>query len=206
VTRPDTLSRYLVVVFLLLAGFWGVAAPVSAQGQTLEQRGIVQPEQYLSPQFANEVTWSDEWEVDADALESDSNLLLDRLSLTYKDEGTFQIIFIEAAGELPDDYARRLVRYRGVVNSEADVVWSSSEKNVNTILYAFEVDGETVYSVIEIRLVNRSQTLQVTEFLVYPDYAESLFDLMQDDIVVDGSEPFHYFEAFPTEKFEAEVG
>lgn len=194
------LRQITILAVLLIGLFGGVCA--AAADESLEQRGIVEPETYLSPQFRNEVTWTDQWEVDAEGLESDNESLLDRLSLTHNNEGTFQIIFIEAAGESPDDYARRLIRYRGVVNSTADVVWSSSTVEESVILYTYDIGGRIVRSLIEIRLVNSDRTLQVSELLVYPEFSESVFDLAQDDIVVDGAEPFAFFDEFPEDRFE----
>jgi hypothetical protein len=202
VVRISMKFRWIVVVLVLLSGMPAGASTVAAADQTLEQRGIVQAEEYLSPQFDNVVTWTSEWDVDIDGLESDSVQMIDTLSLNYKDDATVQLIFIEAGGESPEDYARRLVRYRHVSNPSAEVVLDDDQEAGYVLLYQYELEGDTIYSVIEIRLVNRSRTLQVTELLVYPEVAEPVFERVQRDIVVDGSEPFQCFDAFPAKEFE----
>ena len=193
--------RWVTITFVLLLGLVPVVTPVLAADQTLQQRGIEKPEEYLSPQFDNQVVWTADWEVDAENLDSDSAQMIDTLSLHYKNQATFQVRFIEAGGESPEAYAERLVRYRNVVDDAAEVVLDEGQEDGYVLLYTFEVNGEPVYSVIEIRLVNRNQTLQVTELVVYPDVAKQVFRRVQRDIVVDGTKPFQYFKAFPAEEF-----
>lgn len=178
--------------------------PTSAQSpeSNQEQKGILETGLYESPQFSNEVTWTDAWDVDDDGLLTDGNQLVDKLSLNYENQGTAVIMFIEAGGEYPDDYARRLIRYRSVAEPTAEVVWTDSDEQSSLILYETIVDGRDVSSLIEIRLVDDEDTLQVVELLLYPEYAEIVFDSAQTDIAIDGESPFSFIDEFPAEGLE----
>jgi hypothetical protein len=174
----------------------------AAADDALQKLGVVGPGAYMSPQFQNEVKWTEAWTLDETQIQSDPTLLLDRVSLVYEDDGTAVIMFVAAAGELPDAYARRLVRFRGVSQPDAEVIWSDSTEESSLILYGYELDGRDVASLIEIRLVNNDETIQVVELLVYEEHAEEIFDLMQADIQVDRAEPFTYVEEFPIEELD----
>jgi hypothetical protein len=189
------------MLFAILLPMLAFPAPVSAD-EALQEMGVVGPGDYISPQFDNQVTWADDWTLDETQIQSDSTLLLDRVSLLYGEDGTAVIMFIAAAGELPDAYAKRLVRFRSVTQPDTEVVWSESTEAASILLYSYEVEGRDVASLIEIRLVNDDQTLQVVELLVYKEHSEEIFDLMQKDIKVDDAEPFAHVEEFPINELE----
>jgi hypothetical protein len=193
--------RFVLLFVIALALF----APVQAQSSesSREEKGVVETGVYISPQFANEVTWTEAWEIDDAGLQTDNTMLLDKISLSYKNQATAVIMFIEAGGETPDDYARRLIRYRKVAEPLAEIVWSDSDDVTSVMLYA-SIEGERdVASLIEIRLVDDERTLQVVELLLYPEYADTVFELAQTDIVIDGDAPFSFVDEFPTDEIDS---
>jgi hypothetical protein len=174
----------------------------AAADEALQKLGVVGPGAYMSPQFQNEVQWTEDWTLDEEQIQSDPTLLLDRVSLLNEEDGTAVIMFVAAAGELPDAYAKRLVRFRSVTQPDAEVVWSESTEESSLILYSYELEDRNVASLIEIRLVNDDETIQVVELLVYEEHAEKVFNLMQADIRVDRAEPFTYITEFPIVELE----
>jgi hypothetical protein len=177
---------------------------VAAQDETtLQENGLVETGVYTSPQFGNGVEWTTDWTLDEEELHSDEQLLLDRLSVSYESDATCVIMFIEAAGETPDAYARRLVRFRRVTDETAQVIWSESTEESAVILYGSTLDGRDIVSLIEIRLVNDDDTLQVVELLSYAEYAEDMFDNVQNDIGIDGEPPFEVMTEFPADEMDS---
>jgi hypothetical protein len=193
--------RFVLLFVIALAVF----APVQAQSSdsSREEKGVIETGVYISPQFSNEVTWTEEWEIDDAGLQTDNTMLLDKISLSYRNQATAVIMFIEAGGETPEDYARRLIRYRRVAEPGAEIVWSDSDDVTSVMLYSSMIEGREIASLIEIRLVDDERTLQVVELLLYPEYADTVFDLTQTDIVIDGDVPFSFVDEFPTDKIES---
>jgi hypothetical protein len=192
--------RFVLLLVIALAVF----APVQAQSSdsSREEKGVIETGVYISPQFSNEVTWTEVWEIDDAGLQTDNTMLLDKISLSYKNQATAVIMFIEAGGETPEDYARRLIRYRRVAEPGAEIVWSDSDDVTSVMLYSSMIEGREIASLIEIRLVDDERTLQVVELLLYPEYADTVFELTQTDIVIDGDVPFSFVDEFPTDKIQ----
>ncbi|MEJ7837922.1 MAG: hypothetical protein WKF81_03855 [Thermomicrobiales bacterium] len=197
-SRSRGQNRWIIVAMLFGIMF---VLPTYAQSpeSNWEQKGILETGLYESPQFSNQVTWTEAWDVDVDGSLTDGNQLVDKISLNYENKGTAVIMFIKAGGEYPEDYARRLIRYRGVAEPTAEVVWTDSDEQTSLILYETIVDGRDVSSLIEIRLVDEETTLQVVELLLYPEYAETVFESTQADIAIDSEPPFWFVDEFPTE-------
>lgn len=200
--RSKKVTQYIVLIGVLLIAGLQPVLPVAAQATepSQEQKGLLETGLYESPQFSNEVAWSTLWELDDEGLRTDGSLLVDQLSLNYENQGTAVIMFIEAAGEAPDDYARRLTRYRRVAEPTAQVVWNDSDDTTSVLLYQTLVDGRDVASLIEIRLVDDNTTLQVVELLLYPEYAATVFDSAQAEIAIDGEPPFTLVTEFPEDE------
>jgi hypothetical protein len=169
-------------------------------GADLEALGIVGPRAYESPQFGGEVTWSRDWTVREDLLTSDTDALMDNVQLQDDDGNVFQVTLFVSQDETPAEYVDRLVEFRTDLESteELDVIDQDEIDDRAYVLYATTVDGTEMYVLSEVVVYDEDEeVLMKVEMIVDPADAQDVFDLIQDDIEVDGDVPFLYDGEFP---------
>jgi hypothetical protein len=200
----ELLIALLVVVLAVAAatspaGAWSQPRPgpnPQASPTAQPTNGLTGPTSYQSPQFGYDIAWELPWEPDADAIESNHGIGLDRLSLTA---GTtrFQVFFVAAEDETPAEYAERFIDFRISYEPSTRIVSTGERRGLSWIAYAFESEGMNAFGVVEISLMEDGQALQVVEVMEYESTFDAAFGTANDMIDIEGVQPFRVLTGWP---------
>jgi hypothetical protein len=178
-----------------LPGPHAASAGISA---TAAELGLIDTLSYASPQFGIEVSWTDAWQADPAAMESDPARALDRLSIV-SESSRFQVFLVSADGEPVESYLERFVEFRTADDSSARVVSATTTGDHAVFAYHYIELGEDVYDLVEIRLVSNGSVIQVVEVIAWADEFDAAFDQVDGEIEVGREAPFLSATGWPAE-------
>lgn len=214
VTPDKKRTRQGIVVVLMLLVLLALMPNTSAQGlkdATLPQEsessadesapqdqelGLIDDLAYESPQFGNRVTWVEPWVADLQSMETSPDRSLDRLSIVT-DTTRFQAFFIAADGETAADYTDRFITYREDQDPSIEIFDRGARRGVEWIAYTYEEQGDLVYDLVEIRLVDDDTIIQVVEVIGWPEEFAESFEEAMSGVEIAGQAPFVLVEGWP---------
>ena len=164
-----------------------------------EALGLVGRREYVSPQFDLELSWGRAWTVMDDYLVSNTEDGQDNIALIDSDESVVQVTILANDVETPAAYLDRVVEFRSELDNTADlaVLDEGEVGNRAYVIYLLETtEGKQIYELIEVGEYDDGVLFKV-EMQANPGNAEDAFDVIQDEIELDGESPFLFADVFP---------
>jgi len=154
--------------------------------------GLIDETSYEGPTHGGEVTWTDDWSVDF--VNSGSDEDGDRLWLS-SDSATLLIDFVTSDGSL-EDHLDDLFDQLGDFEEfeDLEVIEQDSDDDLAWLAVSAVNDDTLAIWLYEASWYDEDEeVLQLVEITAWADDLEASFEDVQDDIEIDGNEPFVYF-------------